>query len=150
MCKPTHLPSSYLFFLPIYLPTYIWDHWLRRWNRILNSFEVHPQLSNNNNRHPSIHPSGGWCARGCWWSPWPVPRNGALYSAGCGGRTLNYNPGSLCGHQCTRPVFCHRQWHERPEEVGWNLVAGLVHGPLDMHVCVCVCVITGSKRRHNV
>ncbi len=48
-------PSTYLeiVYFPTYLPiyeTYFLQKWLTRWNQIINSVEVHPQLSNNG--HP--------------------------------------------------------------------------------------------------
>jgi hypothetical protein len=60
-------PSTYLVvYLFSYLSPYFLPNWLPRWKPCINSFEVHPQLSNDR------HPVDGWCAVACWFIVAPL------------------------------------------------------------------------------
>jgi hypothetical protein len=77
MYKPSlYLVITYIFFLPIYLPTYIWDLFVtelvtkvkKKPNIIINWVEVHPQLSYNG------HPVDGALVVGACCSLWPCDK----------------------------------------------------------------------------
>jgi hypothetical protein len=55
----TYLEVVYVFtYLPIY-ETYFLQKWLTRWNQIINSVEVHPQLSNHGHPVDGVLVGGG-------------------------------------------------------------------------------------------